>query len=392
MTTSSPTSAPISPDLLRGYEYLETTERGLRPHRLPTWVTEQFPDPQLLGAEAQPSGVRVAMVTEAEHVTLVVHSTRLAYKGINRPRGNIDLVVDHQLVASDQLTGGDAYETDLQTGATQLVPGPSHTTRFTRLGPGEKLVELWLPHNEQIEHIELSTDAPVAPAPTDAPRWLHHGSSISHGSNATSPARTWPALAARLGGVELRNLGFGGSALVDPFMARVMRDTPADLISLKLGINVTNSDAMRLRAFVPAVHGFLDTIRDGHPSTPVLLVSPTYCGIHEDTPGPGAFDPDTFRTGNVRFFATGEPGDTALGRLTLRVIRDALASIVEARDDDNLHYLDGTELYGPDDAIEHPLPDELHPDTAAHELIGTRFARHAFAPDGPFTAAGHQRA
>ncbi|GLB64579.1 lipase [Dietzia sp. NCCP-2495] len=381
-------STPITPALVRGHEYLETTERGLRPHRLPTWVTEQFPDPQLLGAEAQPSGVRVAMVTEAEAVTLVSHSTRLAYKGIDRPRGAIDLVVDHQLVESDELTGGDAWVTDLQTGETHLVPGPSHTSSFTGLGPGEKLVELWLPHNEQIELIELSTDAPVTTAPSDTPRWLHHGSSISHGSNATSPARTWTSIAARLGGVDLRNLGFGGSAMVDPFMARVMRDTPADVISLKLGINVVNSDAMRLRAFVPAVHGFLDTLRDGHPTTPILLVSPIHCDIHEDTPGPGAFDPETFRTGQVRFVATGEAGDTAMGRLTLRVIRDALASIVEARDDEHLHYLDGTELYGPADAISHPLPDALHPDTATHELIGTRFARHAFGPGGPLPGAG----
>jgi hypothetical protein len=33
--------------------------------------------------------------------------------------------------------------------------------------------------------------------------WLHHGSSISHGSDAASPTTTWPALAASLGGVEL---------------------------------------------------------------------------------------------------------------------------------------------------------------------------------------------
>ena len=45
--------------------------------------------------------------------------------------------------------------------------------------------------------------------------------------------------------------------LVDPFLARVMRDTPADVISLKLGINVTNSDSMRLRAFVAALNGVL---------------------------------------------------------------------------------------------------------------------------------------
>lgn len=41
-----------------------------------------------------------------------------------------------------------------------------------------------------------------------------------------------------------------------------MRDTPADLISFKMGINVVNTDAMRLRAFTPALHGFLTIIRE----------------------------------------------------------------------------------------------------------------------------------
>lgn len=116
--------------------------------------------------------------------------------------------------------------------------------------------------------------------------WLHHGSSISHGSNAAHPTAIWPALASAQGAVELVNLGFGGSALLDPFTARAMRDTPADLISLKIGINLVNTDAMRLRAFTPAVHGFLDTIREGHRSTPLLVVSPILCPVQEDTPAP----------------------------------------------------------------------------------------------------------
>jgi hypothetical protein len=215
--------------------------------------------------------------------------------------------------------------------------------------------------------------------------WLHHGSSISHGSNASTPTQIWPAVAARLGDVELRNLGFGGGALVDPVVARVIRDAPADLISLKLGINVVNLDSMRLRAFVPAVHGFLDTIRDGHPTTPLVLASPIFCGIHEDTPGPGAVDPDSLGTDHVRFVATGRSEEQQQGKLTLRVIRDALASIVESRaDDPNLHYLDGTTLYGEGDAAEHPLPDALHPDTATHRIIGERFAGYAFSGGGPF--------
>ncbi|HEY8481365.1 MAG TPA: GDSL-type esterase/lipase family protein [Spirillospora sp.] len=382
-----PVRTPLTAELVRGAEHLETTPRGLRPHRLPGWVAAQFPDQQLSAMEAQPSGVRVAVVTEARGIELVVHPTRLAYRGLDRPRGAIDLVVDGRFVASDPLTGGDVIETDLRSGETEATQGGPHVARFTDLDAGEKVVELWLPHNESVELVELRTDAPAAAAPSTGRRWVHHGSSISHGSNAATPTRTWPAVAARLGGVDLRNLGFGGSAFVDPFMARVIRDTPADVISVKLGINVVNLDAMRLRTFVPAVHGFLDTIRDGHPTTPLLVVSPIYCGIQENTPGPCAFDPDSLGTGQVRFTATGRPGDTELGRLTLTVIREALASIVERRDDPNLHYLDGTALYGEADTSAHPLPDALHPDTAAHELIGTRFARRAFAPDGPLAPA-----
>ncbi|MFD7307092.1 GDSL-type esterase/lipase family protein [Promicromonospora sp. NPDC059942] len=378
-------STPLTSSLVHGAAEVETTARGLRPHRLPQWARTQFPDPHLLMMEAQPSGVRVVFTTTARTVALETHPSRLAYRGADRPRGSVDLVVDGAVVASSPLADGDVIESDLQTGATEFRPGPSHTTTFDDLPAGDKLVELWLPHNESVELIGLRTDEPVTPVEPDRRVWLHHGSSISHGSNASTPTQIWPAVAALRGDVELRNLGFGGNALVDPFVARTIRDAPADLISVKLGINVVNLDGMRLRTFVPAVHGFLDTIRDGHPTTPLLLVSPIFCGIHEDTPGPGAVDPATLGTGHVRFLATGRPEETQQGKLTLRVIRDALASVVERRaDDPNLHYLDGTTLYGADDAVVHPLPDALHPDTATHRLIGERFADHAFAQAGPF--------
>jgi hypothetical protein len=179
--------------------------------------------------------------------------------------------------------------------------------------------------------------------------------------------------------VDLVNLGFSGNALLDPFTARALRDTPADLVSVKLGINVVNADLMRLRAFGPAVHGFLDTIRDGHPDTPLLVVSPVLCPIHEDTPGPGDFDHEALAAGQVRFRATGDPAETAAGKLTLRIVRDELARIVEQRQDANLHYLDGRSLYGEADFAELPLPDALHPDAAAHRRIGERFTKLVFS-------------
>lgn len=166
--------------------------------------------------------------------------------------------------------------TDMVTQSAELREGPAGTARFTDLPAHDKDIEIWLPHTEITELIALRTDAPVEPTPDSGRRvWLHHGSSISHGSNATHPTATWPALAAAQGEVELVNLGFSGSALLDPFTARAMRNTPADLISVKIGINVVNADVMRLRAFTPAVHGFLDTIREGHPTTPLLVVSPS---------------------------------------------------------------------------------------------------------------------
>ncbi len=61
-------------------------------------------------------------------------------------------------------------------------------------------MEIWLPYNELTALVALRTDAPVEPAPASGRRtWLHHGSSISHGSDAASPTTIWPALAAAAG-------------------------------------------------------------------------------------------------------------------------------------------------------------------------------------------------
>ena len=43
---------------------------------------------------------------------------------------------------------------------------------------------------------------------------------------------------------------------------------------------------MTERTFAPAVHGLLDHIRDGHPDTPLLVVTPIFCPSVEDHPGP----------------------------------------------------------------------------------------------------------
>ncbi|BBC30269.1 uncharacterized protein SGFS_015630 [Streptomyces graminofaciens] len=381
-------TTPITADLLRGALDLERTEHGLLPHRLPARARAQCADPQLAMAETQPSGVRLAFRTSATAVELDTLPTKRNYTGAPpRPDGVYELLVDGRPAGQGTVTGGNVMTIDMTAGTAEHRPGPPGTLRFTGLPDGVKNIEIWLPHNENTELVALRTDAPVEPAPDSGRRvWLHHGSSISHGSEAATPTTTWPALAAALGGVELINLGFSGSALLDPFTARTVRDTPADLISLKLGINVVNHDVMRLRAFGPAVHGFLDTIREGHPTTPLLVVSPLLCPIHEDTPGPCAPDFSNISKGEFKFRALGDPAERASGKLTLRVIRDELARIVAQRqaEDPHLHHLDGRDLYGEADSAELPLPDDLHPDAATHRRIGERFAERVFGAKGVF--------
>ncbi|WP_322986412.1 MULTISPECIES: GDSL-type esterase/lipase family protein [unclassified Streptomyces] len=384
-------TTPLTEDLLRGALDLERTEHGLLPHRLPARARAQNTDGQLAMAEAQPAGVRLVLRTRATVVELDTLPTKRVYVGAPaRPDGVYDLLVDGRPAGSATVAGGNTLTIDMSTGSAEVLPGPVGTLRFDGLSEGMKDLEIWLPHNETTELVALRTDAPVEPVPDRGrPVWLHHGSSISHGSDAASPTTTWPALAAAHGGVELINLGFGGSALLDPFTARALRDTPADLISVKLGINLVNADVMRLRAFTPAVHGFLDTIREGHPTTPLLVVSPLLCPIHEDTPGPSAPDLGALSEGKLSFRATGDPAETAAGKLTLSVIRAELARIVEQRaaEDPHLFHLDGRELYGEADSAELPLPDALHPDAATHRRIGERFAELAFRAGGPLADA-----
>jgi lysophospholipase L1-like esterase len=384
-------TVPLTTGLVRGALELERTAHGLLPHRLPARARAQCADPQLALVESQPSGVRLVFRTRATTVELDALPTKRVYAGLPpRPDGVYELLVDGRPAGSASLTGGSTLTIDLGTGSAEHRPGPVGTVRFTGLPDAVKDVEIWLPHNETTELVALRADAPVEPVPDRGRRvWLHHGSSLSHGSDAATPTTIWPALAASLGGVELINLGLGGSALLDPFTARALRDTPADLISVKLGINLVNTDLMRLRAFGPAVHGFLDTIREGHPDTPLLVVSSVLCPMHEDTPGPTAMDLAALGEGRVSYRATGDPAERAAGKLTLAVIREELARIVRERsaEDPALHYLDGRELYGEADFAELPLPDGLHPDTAGHRRIGERFAALAFASGRPF--AGH---
>ncbi|MER5257299.1 lipase [Streptomyces sp. NPDC002855] len=366
---------------IRGALDLESTPTGVMPRRLPAWTTEQYQNPSVYGVTVMPSGVRLVFRTDARELEFDVLTSTGQLDGDPHPRptGMLDLLVDGVLTERRRAPVGNVLRMAGPGTEQRLIPGDPGTVRYTGLPAGMKTVELWLPQQTPTELVALRADGDVlAPLPDGRRRWVHHGSSISHCIEADGPTGTWPAVAAALAGVEVINLSQAGNALLDPYVARTIRDLPADLISLKVGINIVSLAAFRLRTFGPAVHGFLDTIRDGHPDTPLLLMSPVSCPAVEETPGPTTTGPD----GKV--VALGDPAQVAAGALSLAVVRAELERIVAARraSDPHLHHLDGRELLGPDEADD--LSDGLHPTAAAYHRMGKRFAAHAFAHDGPF--------
>ena len=359
--TASTFEAPLDP-FVRGAVCVARTPTGIAPLRAPESAFVQMPGPFTREVFRMTSGVRLAFSTEATALELDVAVSRMRWE-VDPPStvpAVFDLVADGVTLDSRGVEPV-AYRVFRTDGAflEEQEPAP-FTLRFDGLAPVCKEVEVWLPATAAVELRGLRADAALDTPAAHRPRWVHYGSSISHCIEARRPTETWPAVAARRAAVELLNLGVAGNCHLDPFVARTIRDAPADCVSLKVGINIAGSDSLKHRTFVPAMHGFLDTIRDGHPDTPILVVSPIICPVLEDTPA-------------------------AADGLTLVRVRELLAEIVDARAGvgEQIHYLDGLRLFAEPDLAE--LPDGVHPSPEGYLRIGERFAAAAFP--NPLSAA-----
>src|SRR6478672_9588377 len=346
---------------------LDRTDTGISPRRLPAWTRPQIPDLFMEFMVTLGTGVRIAFRTDASWIELDVMPTGFEVIGSPPPVVAYDLVVDGTRVDRRPVDFGTRLVLDLATLDVSVRAAPAGTVRFDDLGDAMKSVELWLPQSAASELRALRVpDGARVDAPVQAQRrWVHYGSSISHCVEAHGPTDVWPAVAARLGDVELLQLAFAGQCQLDQFVARTIGAQAVDLISFKVGINVVNANSLTERTFPSALHGFLDTVREHHPEVPLLVASPIICPMVETHPGPTVPD----GAGGFRI-VDGGPPELRATDLTLQRIRTIVAEVVagrQARGDDRLHHLDG-----------------LHPNGDGYLRMGERFAAHAFAPGGPF--------
>ncbi|MEO3975160.1 GDSL-type esterase/lipase family protein [Streptomyces sp. CAU 1734] len=192
----------------------------------------------------------------------------------------------------------------------------------------------------------------IAPAPAQ-PRWLVHGDSITEGWWATRPARSWPAAAGRRLGLDTVNLGYAGSAHGEMAIAEQLASLPADAITLAFGTNCWHGVPLSAPLLHETVRAFLGVVRQGHPHTPLLVVSPVLRPAAEQAPN---------RLG------------ASLGEL-----RAALESAVTdlMRTDGRLRLLPGHGVLVPGQ-----LADGLHPNDAGHAALAEAVAEALGPPAG----------
>jgi lysophospholipase L1-like esterase len=337
----------IEPDqigsLLAGHVSVVAGAAGTQPLRLVASEAHLYDSFNRLAA-AMTSGVRLRLITDSTRIVVrtTQHQTYVTKPGEWTPF--YDLFVDGEPVKRTAAVGG------AQLGPSGVSDGDAVAVlALDNLRPGTKHVELWLPMTAlvTISAIELDEGAGYSPWPDERPRLLFHGSSITHGVGANAAIEAWPAVAARLANAHMVNLGWAGSCLVSGLAGRIIRDQPADLIVLELGINVHGDGLLKERTFLSSVHSLLSIIRERHAATPLVLVSPIYCAFAENT----------------------AQGD-GLTLIQMRALLAQVAHVWNRAGDSRVFHVSGLDLLGADDAGD--LPDGLHPSTEGHAKIGAR--------------------
>ncbi|HOJ77165.1 MAG TPA: SGNH/GDSL hydrolase family protein [Bacillota bacterium] len=237
------------------------------------------------------------------------------------------------------------------------VDPTSNQIVFNMLPPGNKDIEIWLDHRYQTKLKRVLTEpgAKIGILPqvsVKKNRWIHYGSSISQAKEAESASKIWTGMVAQRLGLNLTNLGFAGECKLDPMIARLIRDLPADFISLEVGINIYDGDLTE-RTFTANLIGAIQIIKEKHYRTPLTIISPIFSPPREDVKGNSG--------------------------MSLKDIRAIVADVVQrfnSREETKIQYIDGHKLFGINES--QYLPDELHPDAGGQFILAINFIKEVF--------------
>ncbi len=315
---------PLSEKMFHGAISIEKTETYMKPWRIPFEQAEIFLPNEIGGQAELPAGVRIVIRSNTKII-------------------NIGILDAAEFMQMDCLINGSLYKTaHISKGDTSVhFDGFSDETKLIELYLSQKMAVsitgIWIDEHAKWELVEDSRL-----------HWVTYGSSITHCYYSDSPSQTWPALVANEMDFKLTCLGYSGNCFLEPTVARMIRDMPADFISMCVGINIVRGNALSDRTFAPALMGFIQIIRDKQKDVPIAIISPIFNREYEKT-------------------------ENKVG-LSLEKTRKEIVQVIEIlkkHGDQNLYYLDGLEMFG--EEYEKYMPDGLHPNAEGDKILAVRF-------------------
>ena len=250
----------LNSETVLGAISLEKSGEFIIPWRIFHEEKDFYTPNQLNGIAEIPAGVRITFETSSKKLKMEFAASEVELE--------FDLVIDRKFVET-------------------IIVSPNDTCFIVDdLPTNNKLIEIYLSQQEKVAigNVYITKDAVWNAYSSPRRKWLAYGSSITQCHAAESPSKTWPAITAGELDLELTCLGFSGQCQYDPMIARTIRDTPVDFISLCAGINTYGANCYNERTFQAVIIGFIKIIREKHTTVPIVLSSPIYGAFREETP------------------------------------------------------------------------------------------------------------
>jgi hypothetical protein len=218
---------------------------------------------------------------------------------------------------------------------------------FKGASPEEREHVLYLPlyNGLRIKAIGINSSAAIAPpSPFAVPKpVVFYGTSITQGGCASRAGMSYQAILCRNLHLGHINLGFSGNGKGEPEVADAVAEIDASCYVLDFMANNKNRETLEM-VYEP----FVRTIRQKHPTTPIILITRIYAA--RESPLLGNHD-----------------GIEAKREVIRRTYKR-----LSAAGDKNLSLVEGYALLGPNDAD--GLVDGSHPNDLGFQLMADRLA------------------
>jgi lysophospholipase L1-like esterase len=303
--------------------------------RLPLRLKDTF-RPPVWNLAQSPSGARIRFRTDASSIAV-----RLEYP---HPPGMRNMHAFGQ-------TGIDLYTDGVYRGTAiadqDAKPGKIYEHRYFSGAPRvEREVTLYLSLYSPVKvlAVGVDTEAKLKPAkPFALPKpVVFYGTSITQGGCASRSGMAYQAILGRMLNLDFVNLGFSGNGRGEPEVARAVAEIDASCFVFDFAQNNPTVESLA-EVYAP----FLRTIREKHPDTPIVAITPIYAAAE-------------FRE---------QPAARLDGMRTLirRVVSERIAA-----GDRRLQLVEGTDLLGPTQGD--GLVDGTHPNDLGFERMAEGLA------------------